>query len=316
MTLNPSRLAVFRAVARHGTFSAAASALNYSQPAVSHHVCRLEAEIGFQLFERGNRGRVRLTDAGLTLLPHAERMLSQMACAEAELDELVRKREERVRIASFATAGATVVADAIADFRRRCPDVELQLDEAEAADALRALAERRIDIAVVFDDPGHPLETGEAIEARYVHDDPLLLALPRRHRLARRAAINLADLQSDHWIQGAGDDTPCSLILHAACEELGFTPRVSFRSGNYQVVQRLVAAGVGVALVPELAIAGADPEVIIRPVQSRTPVRRIVVATRADRRPPAAVMGLVEALESTCERYRARAPSRDPMVVA
>lgn len=295
--LDLKRLLVFREVARRGSFSEAADALNYSQPAVSHHVSRLELELGAKLVQRGNRAGVTLTDVGRVLLVEAEALLDRAADAEQALAAVLRTQEERVRLGAFATASATIVAWAISAFRRSSPGVHLSLREGEAHDTLEALRLRQIDIGLVFDDPRHPLPGGEALKLSYGFDDPMLLALPDRHPLAERSAIALESLRREQWIEGAGEETPCSLMLIAACAEAGFRPEIAFNSGNFQVVGQLVASGVGVALVPWLALQAPPAGVAIRPLAGTTPHRRIAVATRASAPLGAPARAMVQTLE-------------------
>jgi DNA-binding transcriptional LysR family regulator len=299
--LDLRRLKVFCEVARLRSFSAAAASLDYSQPAVSHHVSRLELEVGVQLLERRNPGGVMLTPAGRALASHAERLLAQMSEAEAELAEISSAVDNRVRLGAFPTAGATIVADALVRVRMHRPELAVTLVEGEPRETIERLRSRHIDIGVVFDDPSHPIPADDQCEVRYLYDDLLLMALPRRHPLAREEIVDLMDLRDDDWIAGAGPETPCSLILAAACQAVGYEPRIAFSSGNYQVVQRLVAAGVGIALVPELALLGAHPEVVTRQIAPATPYRRVAVATRGYSSPGVEVM--LTHLEGVCREY-------------
>ena len=313
--LDLKRLKIFREVARLGSFSGAAYALDYSQPAVSHHISRLELEVGAQLIERRPRGGTALTPAGDLLLAHAEILLDRMADAEAELAETIRCTKTCVRLGAFATASATIVPQAIGAVRRLSSDTTFTLIEGEGVETIERLRARHVDIGLVFDDPLHPLVVDDDVELRYLYDDPMLLALPREHPLTRRDVVTLRDLRDEHWIEGAGRETPCSLILLAACEEAGFEPRVAFSSGNYQVVQRLVAAGVGVALVPELAITGADPGVVIRTLDPGGLGRRIGVAVRRNGYRSSAVELTLAQLEEACDAYAAEQPVRSVQAV-
>jgi len=306
--LHLNRLRAFREVVRQGTFSAAADVLGYSQPAISHNIAQLELAVGAKLLERLPRGGVTLTEAGKLLLGHADRLLDLATDAESELWEMIKEGQVRVRLGAFATASATIVADAIARVRRACPEVSITLIEGEASETISLLKTRDIDIAVVFDDPQHAVPEDDTVELRYLYEDPLLVAMPRRHRLARTPVVDLSELRDEDWIEGAAKDTPCSLILVATCEELGYEPRIAFNSGNYQVVQRLVAAGLGVALVPELAITGADPEIVIRPLWPRSPSRRIGVALRRAGYRSEALLAVVAELERTFKAYAAQQP--------
>lgn len=245
-----------------------------------------------------------LTEAGRALVPHAEDLLARAVDAESEIAQIAHRAQPVVRLGAFATAGATVVADAIASIRQTHPDIELTLIEGDCI--VPEVKTGNVDVAVVFDDIAHPIGEVEGMQLVLLYQDPLLLAMPRGHPLAHREVVNLADLRDEAWIEGAGDETPCSLILAAACEEVGFEPRIAFNSGNYQVVLRLVATGVGVALVPGLAIVSADPDVVIRAVGPRNPFRRVGLAVREVRRRSAALNVVVDALTSTFEAYAAR----------
>jgi DNA-binding transcriptional LysR family regulator len=305
--LELKRLTIFREVARRGSFSAAASALSYTQPAVSHHIAQLELEIGARLIEREPRG-LRLTTAGATLLKHTERVIAEVEDTEAALAEVTGHGGGRVRLGAFPTAGATVVADAVAALRRSHADAEVTCVVGEAADALARLRAREIDIAVVFDHPSRPVPV-EDLSCTYVHDDAMLIALPRGHRLAERPALTLEALADERWIDGAGEDTPASLILLEAASRAGFTPKVAFSSGDYQVVQRLVAVGVGVALLPAMTLIWPHPDLVIRPVaHDDPPVRRIAVVLRRSGHRSAATDAMVTHLRSACACLARRRP--------
>lgn len=303
--LDLKRLAVFREVARRGSFSEAAAALNYSQPAVSHHVSRLELELGVRLVQRGNRAGLTLTEAGRVLLGEAEALLDRAADAEEVLKGVLGTAPDRVRLGAFATASATIVAWAISELRRSSPEVRPSLLEGEPLDTLTALQHRQIDVGLVFDDQDHPLAPLDGVELRYRFEDPMLVALPEGHRLADRAQVRLEDLGLEQWIEGAGEETPCSLILVRACGQAGFRPEIAFNSGNFQVVGQLVASGVGVALVPWLAVHPAPQGVAIRPLEGLSPHRRIAVAVRSGGSVGHAARTMLEVLDRSFARWDA-----------
>lgn len=295
--LDLRRVRVFQEVARVGSFSAAADALDYSQPAISHHISRLELEVGTRLLVRRSRGGVSLTPAGRVLLPHAEAILDRVNDAETELAQVVHDEASCVRIGAFTSASATIVATAAGQIRRADPSISLTLLEGETPDTLERLQQRKIDIGVVFDDPAHPIVADDDVEIRYVYDDPLLIALPLTHQLAGEQAVQLADLRDAHWIEGAGRETPCSRILDDAFEEAGYQPRIVFDSGDYQVVLRLVAAGVGVGVVPRLAVSGYHPDVVLLPLRPRPLYRRIALVSRARGYRSSGLLVMLDALE-------------------
>src|SRR2546423_9263985 len=148
--LDVKRLRVLREVATHGSFSAAAEALSYTQSAVSQQIAALERETGSVLVERGARG-IRLTDAGRALVEHSDAILSRLAAAEAELEAIAGLRGGRVRLASFSSAGAALVPLAIATFSKAHPGVELTLVEADPEDAIPRLKAGELDVALTFE---------------------------------------------------------------------------------------------------------------------------------------------------------------------
>jgi DNA-binding transcriptional LysR family regulator len=308
--LDLKRLKVLAEVARCGSFSGAADAMDYSQPAISNNISRLELEVGARLLDRRRSGGVQLTEAGTVLLGHAHVLLEQMADAEEELSELIETSQRLVRLGAFATASATIVAQTVARFRNT-KNVSFTLIEGESSEMFERLKSRQIDLALVFDDAAHPIADDELVELRYLYRDPMLIALPARHPLAKQEHVDITALAHEAWIEGAGRESPCSLILNGLCEEAGFDPRVSFNSGNYQVVLSLVGAGVGVALVPELAIprSGVDPSVTLCRPKYEDVVRRIAVAVLRNRYRPPAAQAVLEEVERACSKWAARRPS-------
>jgi molybdate transport repressor ModE-like protein len=283
--LDVRRLHLLREVSRHGSLSAAARALDYSQPAVSHHIARLEEELGTVLLLREGRG-VRLTEAGETLCAHADEILGRMAVAEEELAALSGLRAGRVRLGAFPSATATLLPPAIAQLRRLHPGLELSLVEEEPPEALALLRAGELDLAVVFSYPEAADEADGDVVAVPLVDDPLVAVVAQDHPSARDAGrLRLEELADETWI--AGCDRCRAHLLHA-CAEAGFAPRIAFATDDYVAVQSLVAAGVGVALLPGLGLRAARRgDVAVRKLEGR-PVRSVYAVTpRAARRPPA-----------------------------
>ena len=294
------QLRVLRAVAEHGSFSAAAEALSYTQPAVSQQIAALERRAGTTLVDRGSRG-VRLTDAGRALVDHAEVVLARLAAAEAELEAIAGVRGGRVRVSAFPTAAASILPSAVALFSERHPDVELYFIQAEPGQAATMLRAAELEVAVVYEyrNLAQPeFDTlYEGVELHDLLDDPMYLALPRDHPLTRRRRLRFEDLAGETWIQ---DDTggECGRLHQAACRSAGFEPHsLGFQSDDYNVVQGLIAAGVGVALLPALALTNVRDDIVIRSLGRRAPSRRVAAATLAGRfRSPAtaAMLGILE----------------------
>jgi DNA-binding transcriptional LysR family regulator len=274
--LNLPRLKVLCEVARHGSFSAAAASLAYTQSAVSQAIARLEAETGASLLIR-DRGGVRPTAAGATLIGHAEPIFAQVQAAEDELDAMLGVRGGRLRIASFPSAGATLVPIAIATFRARHPEVTLSLAEGEPEEIGPRVRSGDVDLALLFSFDEAKLAGLRTVE---LLEDPMALALPAAHPLAYHEPLALADLRDEDWVQ-TSSVSPCARHVVESCLAAGFQPRVSFESDDYDTVQGLVAAGVGVALIPRLALTRVHPGIVVRTLSPRSPHRRVLAATVA-----------------------------------
>ena len=310
--LDVRRLRVLREVAQQGSFSAAGEALGYTQSAVSQQIAALEREAGSTLVERNARG-VRLTDAGRTLVEHADGILARLAAAEEELEALAGLRGGRLRLASFPTAGATLLPLAIAEFSRRHPAVELSLVEAEPEEAIPQLKAGDLDLALIFEYADlRAADQGihqDEVELVHLIDDPMHLALPPDHPLARRRTVKLEDLADEVWVQGDCTGS-CGQMHIAACQTAGFTPRVGFETNDYNVVQGLVATGVAVSLIAELALTNLRDDVVVRPLGRQAPIRHVWAATLAGAYRSPAVEAMLELLQDAAREYSKRGRSR------
>ncbi len=275
--LNVSRLRLLREVAHRGSISAAAEALSYTQSAVSQQIAALEAESGLALLERHPRG-VTLTAAGQTLVGHADGILTRLQAAEEAMAAIAGLRGGRLRMASFPSAGATLMPRAIAAFRAAHPEVELSLAEGEPEQIAPRLRAGELDLALLFEfEDESPLD--EQMTRVELLEDPMFLALPRTHRLGSRERLRLADLSGEAWVQ-TSQQSPCARHVVRRCHAAGFEPNVAFESDDYQTVQGLVAAGVGVALIPHMALPAVREDIAIRSLQDG-PVRRVIAAAPA-----------------------------------
>jgi DNA-binding transcriptional LysR family regulator len=297
--LSVQRLRVLREVLARGSFSEAAGALNYTQSAVSQAIATLESEAGVQLLERDRRG-VRPTTAGQRLNEHGIRILNQLDAAEAELGAIAGVAGGELRIASFPTAGATLMPLAIASFRSTYPDVALSLVEGEPEELTPRLRDGEFDLALIFEFEGTG-ELGPGLRATPLFADPMKLALPRGHRLATKEQIKLEDLAEDAWVQ-TDAASACARHVVRICRDAGFEPRVSFESDDYLTVQGLVAAGVGVALIPELAVSETY-DIAVTELHPSAPVRHVVAATRGAGVSLPATAAMLDILQDTARRY-------------
>jgi len=297
--LDAKRLRVLREVARQGSFSAAAESLSYTQSAVSQQIAALEKETGATLVNRNARG-IRMTDAGEALVRHADAILTRMCDAEAELEAIAGLRGGRVRLASFTTAGSTFVPSAIAAFHDRYPGVELRLVESDPPESVPMLKSGELDLAIVYD----PFGEGDTdLDRTPLLEDPMNVVLPVGHRLADKAKIRLKDLAAERWIQ-TSDSCPCCALVNDACRHAGFEAQIAFESDDYLTVQGLVAAGVGVAMIPELGLAASRPDIVVRPLAGEQIVRNIGAVTLPGSRKQPATNAMVEILCEAAESYR------------
>jgi DNA-binding transcriptional LysR family regulator len=240
--LDVVRLRVIDAVSRYGSVTEAAKALHYTQPSVSHHLARLEAETGAQLLQRVGRG-IRLTDAGQLLADRAAEIIGRVDAAEAELSAHVGLTAGRVRLASFSSAIGSLVPPAIAALRREHPGLEISLIDTHPPEALELLRAGRIDVALIFRyDETEP--ESEGIRLHHLLDDPVYLLSSRRGK-------KLVELRDSTWIAGC---ERCRSHLLWLCANEGFTPKISYITDDMVVLQALVGAGIGVTTIPGLAL--------------------------------------------------------------
>ncbi len=276
--LDVKRMKVLREVASQGSFSAAAEALNFTQSAISQHVAALERETGARLVERGARG-IRLTDAGRALVAHTEAILCRIDAAEEELAAIAGLRGGRLRLACFQSAGATLVPQAVAVFHNRHPQVELGMVEAEPEEAYTLLRTGEIDLAIVYDHASVPGTLQPDLELTPLVEDSYDVILPADHPLAKRSKLSLADVADEPWIASTLANG-CRRITEEVCRQAGFEPRVAFEADDTLACQALVAAGVGVTLMPRLALTSIHPGVVARDLTDRP--RRKVWAVRLE----------------------------------
>ena len=298
--LDVRRLKVLREVAARGSFSAAAEALSFTQSAVSQQVAALERESGTKLVERGARG-IRLTPAGRALVDHADAIIARLEDAEEELAAIAGLRGGRLRLASFQSAGATLVPRALGEFHQRFPDVELVVTQAEVEEARAALGSGDIDLAIVMDFEHIPTLPSE-LELTLLLHDPYDAALPIGHPLADRDALELGELQDERWIvppPGVG----CQEGIYAACRGHGFEPKQVIESDENDQLQAFVAAGLGVAVFPRLALSTPRPGVAVVPLRGDAPVRRVFAATLSDAYGSPAAAAMIEILRDVAADF-------------
>jgi DNA-binding transcriptional LysR family regulator len=301
--LDVRRMRVLREVAQRGSFSAAAEALSFTQSAVSQQIAALEREAGTVLVQRSARG-VKLTEAGEAVVRHTEAILARLAEAESELEAIAGLRGGRLRMATFESAGATLMPLAIAAFRRRHPAVELSMTMLEPEESIPQLRAGELDLAITFD---AGLGLDEGLAHQHLIDDPMYLVLPADHALARKRSLHLADLAGDAWIGGPAN-CECNRLIFRACATAGYDPRIAFETDDYQAVQGFVAAGVGVSLIAELGLTSVRDDIVVRDLGRETPVRSIHATTLSEGYRSPATQAMLGILAEVAERYEQRRP--------
>jgi DNA-binding transcriptional LysR family regulator len=297
--LDVTRLRVLVAVARHGSVTAAAHALNYAQPSVSHHLARLEAETGTKLVQRAGRG-IRLTDAGRLLAERAAEVIGRLDAAENELAVYSGLRTGRLRLAAFPSALGTLVPNAAAMLHDRHPTVDLRLTEAEPPEALRMLRAGYVDVALVFRhyqqdaDPEPPGTDEEGARGRLLLDEPVYLVTPAGEN---DQEPGLAAYAKCRWIAGC---ERCRGYLVRQCGLAGFTPKIAFTTDDYVAVQALVAAGLGVTTLPGLCLRAArHPGICAVPLAGAR--RHVFAMTYGEPPDPPATSRLIDVLAAAVE---------------
>jgi DNA-binding transcriptional LysR family regulator len=277
------QLRVIDAVRRHGSVTAAARELHYTQPSVSHHLSRLEAQTGARLLQRVGRG-IRLTEAGHLLADRAAEIIGRVDSATAELSTLVGLNAGRVRLAGFGSVMSSLVPQAAAVLARQYPGVELGLTDTHPGDALQQLRAGHIDVALIFRyDETAPEE--DSVRLIHLLDDPLFL-------LTTDGGTTLTEHKDTPWIAGC---ERCRSHLVDMCEQVGFSPRLAYTTDDMVVMQSLVAAGMGVTTIPGLALH-AHRHPAITATRLPVPPRQIYAATYGDPPDPPATAALVAAL--------------------
>jgi DNA-binding transcriptional LysR family regulator len=268
-------LRYFEAVARYSHVTRAAAELHIAQPALSKQISQLEHELGVALFDRVGRN-VRLTEAGEALLPHARAVMAQVEASRAEMAERIGLRKGRATVGAPPTVGNQLLPPVLAAFNKRYTGIELRLHEAGVQTLLDLLETGLTDVAVVT----LPVDD-EHLTVVPIFTEEMVIAVWRGHRLAGRGEVSIGDLAGEPWVLSPENYELREAALNA-CEQAGFTPRVVLDGGETDTLLRFVAAGIGIALVPRLAVQGAADLVALR-VSGQQLQRSLGVVWRGDR---------------------------------
>lgn len=290
--LDVRKLQVLRAVVTSGSVSAAATNLGCTPSAVSQQIAALQRQAGMALLEKEGRG-VRPTAAGRLLTEHATEIMTKLTEAETALADLRAGRTGRLRVRSFATAGAAFLPPAVAAFRREHPTVQLDLRLTEPDEPLSEVLSGRADIAitVIPDDSVAP-----GVTLLHLLDDPFRVVLPRGHRLAHQPVISMSELAGEQWVDSNAVQSACRQVVIDAFACAGIMPSVALTADDYPTTQGFVAADLGFGLIPDLGLGSVHPGVVVRRLRNPEPVRHIHVAVGDGRVGQPAADGFVRAL--------------------
>ncbi|MFE1922225.1 LysR family transcriptional regulator [Streptomyces asoensis] len=298
--IDVQRLHVLRAVAEHGSFNQAAAALRLTPSAVSQQVAALERSLGTQVVVRSTRG-VTLTQAGRIMVGAAESVAAELARARQQVSALSTGRTQ-LTVATFTSGGRLLLPAALTQLMEAHPRTVLHVREGEPEDTLPLVRQGAVDLALAYHFDG-PLPVGpgagSSLEWTPLLEDPLHVVLPQGHRLADHDALDLTDLATDPWVLGC---LKTEAYLRRFAEHARFDPEIRGTTTDYFFARSLVAAGMGISLIPSIALAPEIPGLSTVPIKSPGPVRHIGVATIGGRDRPH-VTTLVHALREQAVRH-------------
>ncbi|WP_052745858.1 LysR family transcriptional regulator [Allosalinactinospora lopnorensis] len=272
------RLRLLLELAQRGTVTAVAEADAMTPSAVSQQLALLQREAGMTLYVREGR-MLRITDAGWVLVRHAERIFEGLEEARAELAELAGLPTGPVRLSVFPTVARSLVPSAVSRCRERHPQLRIVVDEREATESIAALRGHETDIALVYSYALLPPLDATGVSLTRLLTESFVMLLPPE-RDVPEGPLQLATLAEEVWISPY-DDTSGRAALDRVCARAGFAPRVDYASNDYTVITAMVRAGLGVALVPRIALEPGDTDIVVRPLVGDPVSRVISVATRA-----------------------------------
>jgi DNA-binding transcriptional LysR family regulator len=277
--LNPRRLLLLVELADRGTISAVAEALHFTPSTVSHGLSMLEREVGVALLERSPRS-VRLTPAARALAQDGRALLASLGAAEADAQALGRLERGQLALATFPTAGATLVAAAFAQVRARNPDLELRLIDAEPGESLERLAAGEIDVAVVYEFPYLAPLSLPGLTMAPLLEDSIHVCLPPGRVESPLDRVAVHQLRDEAFVAGRRG-SPCHELTCAVCRRAGFEPRIAFETDDIGFTCAIVNAGLGVAIMPRLLLMNSPEPIATRELDPAVPPRRISAVYRA-----------------------------------
>lgn len=298
VALNTTRLRILREVAERGTITAAAEALYLTPPAVSHQLVVLEREVGVALLERTARS-VRLTDAGLRLVAHAETILAECEAALADVASFSAAVSGTVHLSAFQTAARTIAVPALDALRDQFPALEVILSDIEPALSVAALKAGQLDVALSHEWDFVPVPPDPGIDRHDLHAEPAMAILPQGHPLAG-GDVRLQDLSQERWCV-AKETAATRQALEQAANSAGFSPHIVLESNDFGVIATAVERGLGVAVVPRMTDLRRF-DVAVRPLVEPAMSRRIFAAVRKGSGGAPAIRAVLDALAEAASK--------------
>jgi DNA-binding transcriptional LysR family regulator len=303
------RLRTLRELADRGTIAATADALHLTPSAVSQQLATLEREVGQPLLAPNGRG-VRLTPAAQAVLAHADALFSEVERMDATLAALTEGAAGEVRVGAFSTGIRGLVVPAVRLLHEGAPGLHQTIHDVEAPEVFDALALGELDVGISMEHGGAPGRDDERFARFDLMRDVLDVALPDDHPLAV-GEIELGDFAREPWVAPPAGWS-CDDVIRVACVGAGFTPAVAHRSGDWTAIMTMVAAGMGVAVVPRLAQDAPPPGVTIRPLRGEPAARHLFVACRRGAESHPAIAAVIDALRDAARAQPAFARSTTP----
>jgi DNA-binding transcriptional LysR family regulator len=306
--LDVRRLRVLQELDRQRTVSAAAAALHLTPSAVSQQLAALAREVGCPVIERDGRN-VRLTSAARIILDHAGDLFAQLELLDADLQRHHAGAVGVVRVGAFQTASSGIVVPAAAELARSHPALELHLVQMDAPQSFLEVAAGRLDVAVSVEYVNSPASADPRFARLPLLHDEFEALLPANHPLAPEPRVALADLRDDPWI-GNLPGSPCHFVTMSACASAGFSPRVRHQIDDWAIIVEVVAAGLGVGLIPTLAQPPPRSDIVIRPLAGRPAARNIFAATRRGTEESPTVAAVLAAMTAAAAYRQSRGTGR------
>ncbi|HET7901424.1 MAG TPA: LysR family transcriptional regulator [Candidatus Nanopelagicales bacterium] len=307
--LDIRRLQVLAAVVDTGSVTAAATRLGYTPSSISQQLSTLERETGVPLFEKNGRG-IRATDAGLLLAEHASTILRTVEEAEQAVEDIRLGRSGRVRVMSFTSAGDSLLPAAVAHLRTTQPGLYVATTIGETDQALQMLRDNLLDIALVLEPFGKGEAPDDDLVRLHLLDDPYRAMLPEGHPLAAGDSVELTDLAAYDWVAALGGNGFCRDDTVDLCRRAGFSPRFVAHAVEFPAAQAYIATGIGVGLVPELALGALHDGVVVRPLRRPTEPRHVWIVTRPGVAHLPSVKATVQALRVAAREHEERIAGR------